>query len=78
VNWEGILLPKYGYVLSGAIIVHHKGSLVKKSHRYYFLLLLSAGLNFEKGLICSKGKVVYISSYRDTGIVLIAQNVNNN
>jgi hypothetical protein len=67
VKWERMLIPKYGYVLSSAIIAHHKGSLVKKSHRYCFLLLLSAGLNFEKGLVCSKGKVLYISSYRDNG-----------
>jgi hypothetical protein len=62
-----MLLPKYAYVVSSAIIAHHKGSLVKKSHRYCFLLLLSAGLNFEKGLVCRKGKMVYISSYRDNG-----------
>ncbi len=66
-KWERMLIPKYGYVLSSAIIAHHKCSLVKKSHRYCFLLLLSAGLNFEKGLVCSKGKVLYISSYRDNG-----------
>ncbi len=66
-KWERLFIPKYGYVLSSAIIAHHKGLLVKKSHRYCFLLLLSAGLNFEKGLVCSKGKVLYISSYRDNG-----------
>ncbi len=55
-KWEGMLLPKYGYVLSSAIIAHHKGSLVKKSHRYRFLLLLSAGLNLKRAWSAARVK----------------------